>query len=268
MKALQSGVHPLARRQRRAGLPLAVGRRPARRSAPRGSTCRGRTSRSRATSAPTNSSRSAARRRRGAVDHGQRRGTRRDRRGSRRVGRVLQRPGDLDVRRDARRERPSGAVRREVLGDRQRDLGRLGARHSRRRDLRAQLQPVRRRRCARSIRRSRSSPSATTTWPGTGPCCGWPAERIDYLAIHHYYGQQDMDGDLRNLMARPLHYERFYGELARADPGAARRTAARSSRSTSGGSTCPRPQQSLDARRALRRAADERLRAVGATWSR
>ena len=28
--------------------------------------------------------------------------------------------------------------------------------------------------------------------------------RIDYLAIHHYYSQRDMDGDLRNLMARPL----------------------------------------------------------------
>jgi alpha-N-arabinofuranosidase len=37
--------------------------------------------------------------------------------------------------------------------------------------------------------------------------------RIDYLAIHHYYGRKQMDGDLRNLMARPLHYERFYGEV-------------------------------------------------------
>jgi alpha-N-arabinofuranosidase len=38
-------------------------------------------------------------------------------------------------------------------------------------------------------------------------------ERFDYLAVHHYYSQSDMDGDLRNLMARPLHYERWYGEL-------------------------------------------------------
>jgi hypothetical protein len=33
---------------------------------------------------------------------------------------------------------------------------------------------------------------------------------IDYLAIHHYYGRNPMAGDLRNLMARPLFYERFY----------------------------------------------------------
>ena len=39
---------------------------------------------------------------------------------------------------------------------------------------------------------------------------------IDYLAIHHYYGRKEMDGDARNLMARPLHYERFYREVAKA----------------------------------------------------
>jgi alpha-L-arabinofuranosidase len=38
-------------------------------------------------------------------------------------------------------------------------------------------------------------------------------ERFDYLAIHHYFSHRDMDGDLRNLMARPLHYERFYGDI-------------------------------------------------------
>ncbi len=38
-------------------------------------------------------------------------------------------------------------------------------------------------------------------------------ERLDYLAIHHYYSHRDMDGDLRNLLARPLRYERFYGEM-------------------------------------------------------
>jgi alpha-L-arabinofuranosidase len=37
---------------------------------------------------------------------------------------------------------------------------------------------------------------------------------IDYLAIHHYYGRREMKGDALNLMARPLHYERFYKEVA------------------------------------------------------
>lgn len=36
---------------------------------------------------------------------------------------------------------------------------------------------------------------------------------IDYLAIHHYYGRRPMAGDLRNLMARPLFYERFYDQV-------------------------------------------------------
>jgi alpha-L-arabinofuranosidase len=39
---------------------------------------------------------------------------------------------------------------------------------------------------------------------------------IDYLAIHHYYGRREARGDPRNLMARPLHYERFYGEVEQA----------------------------------------------------
>jgi alpha-N-arabinofuranosidase len=39
-------------------------------------------------------------------------------------------------------------------------------------------------------------------------------ERLDYLAIHHYYGRRDMQGDVRNLLARPLHYERFYADVA------------------------------------------------------
>lgn len=38
---------------------------------------------------------------------------------------------------------------------------------------------------------------------------------IDYLAIHHYYGRRQMEGDPRNLVARPLHYERFYDDVAR-----------------------------------------------------
>jgi alpha-N-arabinofuranosidase len=36
---------------------------------------------------------------------------------------------------------------------------------------------------------------------------------IDYLAIHHYYSRNDMAGDDLNLMARPLHYERFYQQV-------------------------------------------------------
>ena len=38
---------------------------------------------------------------------------------------------------------------------------------------------------------------------------------IDYLAIHHYYGHDSAQRDTRNLMARPLHYERFYREVER-----------------------------------------------------
>ncbi|MFL6274382.1 MAG: alpha-L-arabinofuranosidase C-terminal domain-containing protein [Blastocatellia bacterium] len=37
---------------------------------------------------------------------------------------------------------------------------------------------------------------------------------IDYLAIHHYYGRNEMAGDALNLMARPLFYERFYAQVA------------------------------------------------------
>ena len=38
-------------------------------------------------------------------------------------------------------------------------------------------------------------------------------EPFDYLAIHHYYSHRDMAGDVRNLLARPLHYERQYGDF-------------------------------------------------------
>jgi len=33
---------------------------------------------------------------------------------------------------------------------------------------------------------------------------------IDYLAIHHYYGRRELQGDPSNLMAHPLFFERFY----------------------------------------------------------
>ncbi|MBV9086064.1 MAG: hypothetical protein JOY79_01145, partial [Acidobacteriaceae bacterium] len=36
---------------------------------------------------------------------------------------------------------------------------------------------------------------------------------IDYLVVHHYYGTAEMRGDPLNLMARPLHYERFYANV-------------------------------------------------------
>jgi alpha-N-arabinofuranosidase len=42
---------------------------------------------------------------------------------------------------------------------------------------------------------------------------GRAGELIDHLAIHHYYGRQQMNGDARNLMARPLFHERFYKDV-------------------------------------------------------
>lgn len=41
------------------------------------------------------------------------------------------------------------------------------------------------------------------------------AGRLDYLAVHHYYGLTDAEREYANLMARPLFYERFYREMAR-----------------------------------------------------
>ncbi|MFL5582190.1 MAG: alpha-L-arabinofuranosidase C-terminal domain-containing protein [Gemmatimonadaceae bacterium] len=38
---------------------------------------------------------------------------------------------------------------------------------------------------------------------------------VDYLAIHHYYGHDSTQRDLRNLMARPLFFERFYRDVER-----------------------------------------------------
>ena len=42
------------------------------------------------------------------------------------------------------------------------------------------------------------------------------AASFDYLAIHHYYGREGMAGDARNLMARPLFYERLYKDVEKA----------------------------------------------------
>ncbi len=38
-------------------------------------------------------------------------------------------------------------------------------------------------------------------------------QNIDYLSVHHYYGQREMKGDANNLRARPLHYEQFYRQM-------------------------------------------------------
>jgi alpha-L-arabinofuranosidase len=45
---------------------------------------------------------------------------------------------------------------------------------------------------------------------------GRAGAQIDYLAIHHYYGLRDVEREYANLMARPLTYERFYRDVARA----------------------------------------------------
>ena len=37
--------------------------------------------------------------------------------------------------------------------------------------------------------------------------------KIDYLAIHHYYGRREAGNDPLNLMARPLFFERFYRQV-------------------------------------------------------
>jgi alpha-N-arabinofuranosidase len=37
---------------------------------------------------------------------------------------------------------------------------------------------------------------------------------FDVLAIHHYYGGSEMRGDVHNLMARPLYYEKLYRDVA------------------------------------------------------
>ena len=36
---------------------------------------------------------------------------------------------------------------------------------------------------------------------------------INYLSVHHYYGDAESKGDVNNLWARPLHYERLYRQL-------------------------------------------------------
>ncbi len=86
-------------------------------------------------------------------------------------------------------------------------------------------------------------------------------EPFDYLAVHHYYSHRDMAADLRNLTARPLHYERWYGQMEAAlrDLAPARRPRLAINE---WGLDVPESQQVLDPRGALRGAADERLRAA------
>ena len=38
-------------------------------------------------------------------------------------------------------------------------------------------------------------------------------KNIDYLAVHHYYGEREMKGDIHNLFVHPLHYEVFYRQM-------------------------------------------------------
>ncbi len=38
--------------------------------------------------------------------------------------------------------------------------------------------------------------------------------QMDYLAIHHYFGGDSLQRDIHNLVARPLHFERFYEQVA------------------------------------------------------
>ncbi|HEX4786802.1 MAG TPA: alpha-L-arabinofuranosidase C-terminal domain-containing protein [Candidatus Sulfotelmatobacter sp.] len=38
-------------------------------------------------------------------------------------------------------------------------------------------------------------------------------KNVDYLAVHHYYGEREMKGDLHNLSAHPLRYEVFYRQM-------------------------------------------------------
>ena len=40
-------------------------------------------------------------------------------------------------------------------------------------------------------------------------------KNIDYLAVHHYYGEHEMKGDVHNLWAHPLSYEGFYRQMLR-----------------------------------------------------
>ena len=86
-------------------------------------------------------------------------------------------------------------------------------------------------------------------------------EAFDYLAVHHYYSHRDMDADLRNLMARPLHYERLVrpdgGGTGQPGPGAPAQAGDQRV-----GPRRPRVAAALDPRGALRGAADERLRAA------
>jgi alpha-N-arabinofuranosidase len=38
-------------------------------------------------------------------------------------------------------------------------------------------------------------------------------KNIDYLSVHHYYGDAESRADITNLWAHPLHYERFYRQM-------------------------------------------------------
>jgi alpha-L-arabinofuranosidase len=95
-----------------------------------------------------------------------------------------------------------------------RDLGIMGARSQRRRHLCPQLDSL----CCGNAK-SRSDHKAdcgraTTTWIGIELFVSNAGSVIDYLAIHHYYGRREMQGETANLMSHPLFYQRFYAQVA------------------------------------------------------
>jgi alpha-L-arabinofuranosidase len=49
-------------------------------------------------------------------------------------------------------------------------------------------------------------------------------QNVDYLAIHHYYGINEIRGDPLNLMAHPLAYEAFYKRLQQINRETAKRS--------------------------------------------
>ena len=212
VKALHARVHPLAGRQRRAGLSLAVGHRSARRAPD--------------VDQPVLEERARARRlrhrrvhpvraqrRRGALDHGERRGARRDGGRGRGVGRVLQRPGDLHVRRDARRATAIPSRTASSTGRSATRSGATGCAATRTPSTYARnLDPLRRRDARRRSvdpgdrRRRQRHGVEPHRAPARGRALRLPGDSPLLRPTRHA-------GRPANLMARPLHYERFYGEM-------------------------------------------------------
>ena len=206
-------IHALAGRKRCAGLSLDVGRGSARSS--------------RDVAEPLVEQRARAERlRHGQVhpvlpaswrranDHRERRGPGRDGAGSGRVGRILQRFAQDHSRSAPRRQRSPQAARSAALGSRQRIWGNWVRGHSDAATYASNL--VRYAAAMRAVDTNIQLIAVgdnDTNWNNT--VLRLAGSQIDHLAIHHYYMENEMAGDPLNLMARPLHYERFYGEMRR-----------------------------------------------------